>query len=83
MGKSIKYFTASWCQPCAQFRPIMTEIKDEGHDIEIIDVDECDEVIMENYNIEHVPTSVVEEDGLEVERFEGSLSREEVLDKIL
>ena len=38
--KNAKYFSASWCGPCKMFKPVVNELIQEGHPIEIIDVDE-------------------------------------------
>ncbi len=81
--KSIKYFTASWCLPCKQFKPIMKEIEREGHSISFIDVDYDEGELAAKYDISSVPTSIVEENGKEIERFIGALSKKEVLDKLV
>ena len=82
-NKTVKYFTASWCTPCQIFKPIMKEIEREGHSIQFIDIDHDENLLMEEYNIQSVPTSIIEEDGKEVERFVGALSKKEVLDKLV
>ena len=38
--KTAKYFTAKWCGPCKAFKPVMTEIMNEAHSVQILDVDE-------------------------------------------
>ena len=81
--KSIKYFTASWCPPCKQFKPIMKEIEREGHSIQFIDVDYDENDLMEKYEIQSVPTSIVEENGKEIERFIGPLPKKQVLEKLI
>ncbi len=81
--KSIKYFTASWCPPCKQFKPIMKEIEREGHSIQFIDVDYDENDLMEKYEIQSVPTSIIEEGGKEIERFVGPLTKKQVLDKLV
>ena len=80
--KTIKYFTASWCGPCKTFKPIMREIEKEGHRISFIDVDYDEGDLTTKYEINAVPTSIVEENGKEVERFIGALPKKEVLEKL-
>ena len=82
-NKTVKYFTASWCPPCKMFKPIMKEIEREGYSIQFIDIDHDENDLMEKYNIQSVPTSIIEEDGKEVERFVGALSKKEVLEKLV
>jgi len=37
--KSVKYFSAVWCGPCKAYKPIMEELKSEGHNIQFVDID--------------------------------------------
>jgi thioredoxin 1 len=80
--KSIKYFSAVWCGPCKAFKPIMNEIAGEGYSIEFIDVDQ-EQNKATKYGVRSVPTVVIEENGIEVDRFVGSMSKQQVLEKLL
>jgi thioredoxin 1 len=78
--KRIYYFTASWCPPCKQTRPIVDEINKEfGRDIfEIIDIDSSTELIKQ-YGINSIPTFVmVDEIGNEVNRIFGGKNRSQL-----
>ena len=81
-NKTVKYFTASWCPPCKMFKPIMKEIEREGHSIQFIDIDHDENLLMEEYNIQAVPTTIFEVDGKEVNRFTGPKTKQEVLDRL-
>jgi thioredoxin-like negative regulator of GroEL len=61
----------------------MKEIEREGYSIQFIDIDHDENDLTEKYNIQSVPTSIIEEDGKEVERFVGTLSKKEVLEKLI
>ena len=61
----------------------MKEIEREGYSIQFIDIDHDENDLMEKYNIQSVPTSIIEEGGKEVERFVGTLSKKEVLEKLI
>ena len=80
--KTIKYFSATWCGPCKTFKPIMQEVAGENSMIvEFIDVDnERNKAV--KYNVRSVPTTVIEENGVEVDRIVGSVSKETVLNKL-
>tara|TARA_S200002703_G_scaffold69223_1_gene60065 strand:- start:4348 stop:4593 length:246 start_codon:yes stop_codon:yes gene_type:complete len=79
--KSVKYFTATWCGPCKAFKPIMEQIKSEGYDIQFVDIDSEGE-LAQQYNIRSVPTTLVEENGEEINRFVGVQTRDVILESI-
>lgn len=79
--KSLKYFSATWCGPCKVFKPVMQELAGQGHSIEFIDVDEQSDVATE-FGVRSVPTTVVMENGQEVDRFVGAIAKEQVLERI-
>ena len=80
--KTIKYFSATWCGPCKTFKPVMNEVVDEGHSVQFIDVDQQQDLAA-RYNVRSVPTTIIEKNGIEVDRFIGSVSKQQVLSKLL
>ena len=78
----MKYFSATWCGPCNAFKPIMNEIANEGYSVEFIDVDQSQELAAK-YGVRSVPTTIIEEGGTEVNRFVGSIPKQQVLQKLL
>ena len=79
--KTAKYFTATWCGPCKAFKPVMNEVAGEGYSIQFIDVDE-NQSLASQYGVRSVPTTVIEENGVEVDRFVGALPKETVKNKL-
>ena len=80
--KTMKYFSATWCGPCKVFKPVMNEIAGEGHHVEFIDIDNMSD-LASKYNVRSVPTVVIEEGGVEVDRIVGSVSKQQMLGKLL
>ena len=79
--KTAKYFTATWCGPCKAFKPIILELISEGYNITIHDVDENQE-LASKYGVRSIPTMVIKENGVEVDRFIGALPKETVKEKL-
>jgi len=80
--KTMKYFSATWCGPCKTFKPIMNEIAGEGYSVQFIDVDQSQDLAAK-HNVRSVPTTVIEENGIEVDRIIGSVSKQQVMSKLL
>jgi len=80
--KTMKYFSATWCGPCKTFKPIMNEISGEGYSVQFIDIDQQQDLAA-RYNVRSVPTTVIEENGMEVDRIMGSVSKQQVMSKLL
>ena len=80
--KTMKYFSATWCGPCKTFKPIMNEISGEGYSVQFIDIDQSQDLAAK-YRVRSVPTTVIEENGIEVDRIVGSVPKQQVLDKLL
>ena len=77
--KTVKYFSAVWCGPCQTFKPTMKELASEGYNIEFIDVDEQGDAAIE-YNVRSVPTTVIVENGVEVNRLIGAQTKRRVIE---
>ncbi len=73
--KSAKYFTASWCGPCQQFKPIMEGLKSDGLPIEIIDIDSNEDLARE-FLVRSVPTTIIMDGDEEIERFIGAKTKQ-------
>jgi len=80
--KTMKYFSATWCGPCKAFKPVINEIAGEGYSIQFIDID-LQQDLAAKYNVRSVPTVVIEESGIEVDRFIGSIPKQMILEKLL
>ena len=80
--KTMKYFSATWCGPCKVFKPVMNEIAGEGYHVEFIDIDNLSD-LASKYNVRSVPTVVIEDGGREVDRIVGSVSKQQVINKLL
>ena len=79
--RTAKYFTATWCGHCKAFKPIVLELISEGYNISIHDVDE-NQSLASKYGVRSVPTTIIEENGIEVDRFVGALPKESVKNKL-
>lgn len=69
---SLIVFHADWCQPCQQYKPVVSEFEDsfEGQ-VERVNIDRSPRTT-EAYDIKSVPTTVLEnEDGDELSRLSG------------
>ena len=80
--KTIKYFSAKWCGPCRTFRPMMEEIATEGYSVQFIDVDDSHS-LQEEYKVTAVPTIVIEENSIVVNRFIGVITKQQLLEKLM
>ena len=79
--RTAKYFTATWCGPCKTFKPIMNEVAGEGYSIQFIDIDQ-NQSLATKYRVSSVPTTVIEENGIEVDRFVGALPKHSVIQRL-
>ena len=79
--KTMKYFSATWCGPCKSFKPVMNEIANEGYSVQFIDIDQSRNMAIQ-YSVMSVPTVIIEENGVEVDRFVGSMPKQMVLERL-
>ncbi|MDB4956831.1 MAG: thioredoxin [Myxococcales bacterium] len=74
-GLTLIDFTAAWCGPCKQLRPVLESLASEKQiKLAMIDVDH-DPVLAQQFQVRSMPTVVLWRDGREVGRFVGARHR--------
>lgn len=68
-------FTATWCGPCQQMRPIVTKLEREGLPVRQIDVDQNRDLAM-RYGVGSIPAFVLVVDGKVADRVVGVTSED-------
>ena len=75
----ILYFTADWCGPCKQTKPIVEELNREQIMAKFFIIDVDSEIEMaKDFEIRSVPTFVVMKDNLEIHRTTGAKTRQQL-----
>lgn len=74
------YFTATWCQPCKVFGPVMEKVRDMVT-VKKIDIAESP-IDIDTFGIMSVPTVVFLRDGDELGRLMGAQTEQTVRDFI-
>ncbi len=65
-------FYSDWCSPCKKIPPLLEKLKEEFSEIEIGKISAVDfEEIAEEFGIFSVPVIIVFKDGVEIKRFMG------------
>ena len=74
-------FFATWCGPCKSLSPILKEVKDNlGDKISIIKIDvDKNQELASKYQVRGVPTMLLFQDGKQLWRQSGVLSKTEIL----
>ena len=80
----IDFFT-TWCGPCKALAPILKQVKDSlGERITILKIDVDKNQQMSNkYQVRGVPTMILFQEGKQLWRQSGVLSKEEIIKTIL
>ena len=77
--KVLADFYADWCGPCKMIRPILEEISENNNDIKIVSINiEDEEELAERYNVSSIPCLVVFENGEEIKRNVGLVSKDDI-----
>ena len=78
-------FFATWCGPCKMLSPVLKEVKDSlGERISILKIDvDKNQQIASKYQVRGVPTMILFQDGKQLWRQSGVLSKEEIINVIL
>jgi thioredoxin len=74
--KQILYFSATWCGPCKNFKPIMESVSN-SIPVQFVDVDQ-NPTLAAQYNIRSIPTLIFLKNGQEVNKRPGVLSESQV-----
>lgn len=76
-------FNAEWCGPCKMIGPILEEISNENNNTKIvsINVDDNSDLARE-YNVFSIPCLVLIENGKEIKRSVGLISKDQINDLI-
>ena len=77
--KEILYFSAPWCGPCRNFKPIMESVS-TSIPVRFINVDENPQLSAQ-YNVRSVPMLVFLKNGQEADKSIGVLTEAQVKDK--
>ncbi|WP_310560642.1 thioredoxin [Flavobacterium sp.] len=78
-------FFATWCGPCKTLAPILKQVKDnlgEGITVLKIDVDK-NQQLASKYQVRGVPTMILFQNGKQLWRQSGVLSKEEIIKTIV
>ncbi|MFE3869071.1 thioredoxin [Flavobacterium sp. LS2P90] len=78
-------FFATWCGPCKMLGPILKEVKDSlGDRISIIKIDvDKNQQIASQYQVRGVPTMILFQNGKQLWRQSGVLTKEEIIKTII
>ena len=78
-------FFATWCGPCKILGPILKEVKDNlGDRVSIIKIDvDKNQQISSQYQVRGVPTMILFQNGKQLWRQSGVVSKEEIIKTIL
>ena len=73
-------FWADWCGPCKMLSPVIDKLAEELEDVKVCKVNvDTEPTISIEYNSMSIPTLIVFENCVEVNRSVGLVSKEEVL----
>ena len=75
----LKVFKATWCGPCRALEPTLLALKEEGYNINFVDVDENPEET-QSFGVRGVPTMVALKDGSEYGRLVGNQAKEKIIE---
>ena len=78
-------FFATWCGPCKMLSSILREVKDNlGDRVSIIKIDvDKNQKISGQYQVRGVPTMILFQNGKQLWRQSGVVSKEEIIKTIL
>jgi thioredoxin 1 len=74
-------FFATWCGPCQMLAPVLKQVKDQlGDRIKIVKIDvDKNQELASQWQVRGVPTMVLFQNGKQLWRQSGVLSKEQIL----
>ena len=74
-------FFATWCGPCQMLAPILKEVKTNlGERVSIIKIDvDKNQAVAAQYQVRGVPTMILFQNGKQLWRQSGVISKEEII----
>lgn len=78
-------FFATWCGPCKMLAPVLKEVKDSlGERITILKIDvDKNQALSSKYQVRGVPTMILFQNGKQLWRQSGVLTKEEIIKNIV
>ena len=78
-------FFATWCGPCKMLAPILKEVKDSlGERITILKIDvDKNQDLSSKYQVRGVPTMILFQNGKQLWRQSGVLTKDEIIKNIV
>ncbi|WP_310556962.1 thioredoxin [Flavobacterium sp.] len=78
-------FFATWCGPCKMLAPVLKQVKEElGDKIKIIKIDtDKNQDLSAKYQVRGVPTMILFQNGKQLWRQSGLLTKEEIIEVIV
>lgn len=77
--KVLADFYADWCGPCKMIRPVIEEIADNNDAVKFVSVNiENEEELAEKYSVSSIPCLVIFENGEEIKRNVGLISKNDI-----
>ena len=78
-------FFATWCGPCQMLAPILKDVKTNlGERISIIKIDvDKNQAVATQYQVRGVPTMILFQNGKQLWRQSGVISKEEIIKIII
>ena len=78
-GKVLVDFNADWCGPCKMLKPIVEEIANSNEEIKVVSINVDDEEeLAEQYKVSAIPCLVVFDEGKEIKRNVGLISKDDI-----
>lgn len=78
-------FFATWCGPCKMLAPVLKEVKDSlGERVTILKVDvDKNQELSSKYQVRGVPTMILYQNGKQLWRQSGVLTKDEIIKTII